>query len=153
MQINLLLKKNWVKLYDYCNLENCKYPGVYLLAYTEKELEGKPIDLADIFYVGMSNSLGGIKQRLRQFISGIERGYGHSGGNRFFKDYSENSPFSKLDNKKRFYVVSISVSCNVNKKERTPEDLRKMGDVTKFEYEVLAYIKEKLEREPELNKK
>ncbi len=153
MEIKKLLEKTWIKLEDYKSLNDSQYPGVYILAYSDKNLEKKQIKIEDIFYVGMSNSLGGVKQRLFQFISGIERSYGHSAGNRFFQDYSKGKSFAVANHRKKFFVASLSLSCKVHKDERTAEDLRKMGEVTKFEYEVLAYIKERIGKEPELNKK
>ena len=153
MEIRKLFKKTWIKLEDYKSLNDSQYPGCYILAYSDKNLEKKQIKIGDIFYVGMSNSLGGVKQRLSQFISGIERGYGHSAGNRFLKEINKNIPYSKYKRFKRFFVISLCLPCLVNKKDRTYKDLIKMGEVAKFEYEVLAYIKEKIGKEPELNKK
>lgn len=152
MEINQLLNKTWEDLIK--NIDSLEvYPGVYILALTDEDLMGKPIDLNDIFYVGMTNAREGIKGRLNQFLYSIEKGKGHSGGNRFLKDYLHGISFSNSNFKKRFFVAYLCLPCNVEKKERSPEDLRKMGEVAKFEYEVLAYIKEKLNREPELNKK
>ncbi len=154
LKLQNLLNKKWTNLLkNYKNLENSKFPGVYLLAFTNTDLEGKPIELKDIFYVGMSNSRGGAKQRLKQFINGIHKNYGHSAGNRFFQDYSKGKSFAVANHKKTFFVASLSLPCIVHKDERTAEDLRKMGEVAKFEYDVLAYIKEKIGKEPELNKK
>lgn len=153
MKTKKLLEKTWIKLEDYKTLDNSQYPGVYILAYSDKDLEKKPIRIEDIYYVGMSNSLGGVKQRLNQFFSGIEKGYGHSAGNRFLKEINKRVPYSKSKNNKRFFVSSLSLPCLVNKKNRSYKDLIKMGEVARFEYEVLAYVKEKIGREPELNKK
>lgn len=153
MEIKKLLEKNWIKLEDYKTLKDSQYPGVYILAYSDKDLEKKQIKIEDIYYVGMSNSLGCVKQRLSQFFSGIEKGYGHSAGNRFLNEINKNVSYSKSKTNKRFFVASLCLSCLVNKENRTSKDLIKMGEVAKFEYEVLAYIKEKIGREPELNKK
>ncbi len=154
LKVQTLFSKKWTNLLkNYKSLEDNQFPGVYILAYTNRNLEGKPIKIKDIFYVGMSNSRGGLKQRLKQFIDGIHKGYGHSAGNRFFQDYSKGKSFDIVNHEKTFFVASLSLPCKVHKDERTAEDLRKMGEVAKFEYEVLAYIKEKLGREPELNKK
>ena len=46
-----------------------------------------------------------------------------------------------MSNKKKFYVASISIPCVVNKSKRTALDLRKMGEMVRLEYYVLAYIK------------
>ncbi len=98
----------------------------------------------------MSNSLGGIKQRLKQFINGTIKGRGHSAGNRLFK---KENPFDIVGYDKTFFVASLSLPCIVNKNKRISRDLRRMGDVAKFEYEVIAFVKEKLGKEPALNKK
>jgi hypothetical protein len=96
-----LLSQKWVDLFDqtakqFVDLENAKYPGIYLLAYTDKNLANTPIELQDIFYVGMSNSDGGVKQRLANFVSGIERNKNHSGGMRFYRDYAGGLSFSEF---------------------------------------------------------
>src|SRR5260221_12624293 len=93
--INVLLSKSWVDLDNlaaehFKRLDNC--PGVYVLAYTKRRLDGKIVDPKDIFYVGMSNSLGGVKQRVKQFIMGIEQGRRHSAGERFYSDYAKGRP-------------------------------------------------------------
>lgn len=153
LKISELLDKKWTNLIEnHGSLEKNKCPGVYILAFTDKDLEGKSINIEDIFYVGMTNSLGGVKQRLSQFIQGIKKSRSHSAGMRFFKEYSMGKPFDSNQDK-TFFVAFVSIPCKVNKSERTAEDLRKMGEVAKFEYDVLAYIKEKTGKEPELNKK
>lgn len=153
MKVEELLKKKWIKLDNYKELPDSQDPGVYILAYTNKKLENADIKIEDIFYVGMSNSLGGVKQRLGQFINGIEKNIGHSAGMRFFKEYMKNSSFSKSKQKMNFFVASLSIPCEVSKDKRTSSDLLAMGEVAKFEYSVLAHIKEKLGKEPMLNKK
>ena len=152
--IQRLLSQKWVELQTGITfLQDGNYPGVYLLAYTDKDLKGEDIDLTDIFYVGMSNSRGGVKQRLKQFINGIEKDVPHSAGKRFREEYTNGIPFSRMKPQKTFFVASISIPCVVEKAKRTPKDLRKMGEVARLEYYVLAHIKEALKREPELNKK
>ncbi len=152
--IRLLLSKKWTNLQNRrSGFEDGKYPGVYLLAYSDKALEGKRINLNDILYVGMSNSQSGVKGRLGQFLNSIEKGKGHVAGNRFYKEQGKGTPFSRMKNKKRFFMASISIPCRVKKAERTPADLRTMGEVLRLEYYVLAHIKEKLHCEPKWNKK
>ncbi len=154
LKIKKLFDKKWTNLLkNYKSLKDNQYPGVYILAYADKNLEGKSIKIEDVFYVGMSNSRGGIKQRLKQFIDSIHKKDGHSAGNRFFQEYSKGKSFEVAKQRKTFFVASLSLPCKVHKDERTANDLRKMGEVTKFEYEVMAFIKEKIGREPELNKK
>lgn len=153
MNVSELISKKWVRLEKPDELDKCRFPGVYILSYSNLDLESKTIDIKDIYYVGMSNSLGGVKQRLKQFIRAIETGKSHSGGNRFFDKVNNKTPYSELKSSKKFFVQSLSLTCEVDKNKRKPEDLIKMGEVAKFEYEVLAYIKDKLGKEPELNKK
>lgn len=153
MNVDALINSNWIKLDDYKTLKDCEYPGVYVLAYSDEDLSNNKIEIEKIFYVGMSNSLGGVKQRLGQFINGIEKDRSHSAGRRFFKEYMNNASFSKNKSERDFYVASLSLPCEVSKGKRTHDDLRKMGEVAMFEFEVVAHIKERLGKEPELNKK
>lgn len=152
--VESLLSKKWTNLQSKSlSAEEGKYPGVYILAYSDSDLEGKEIDINNIFYIGMSNSLGGVNQRLRQFLAGIEKGCCHSAAKRFFRDYSNSIPYSKLENRKTFYVAYISIRCQVRKLNRTPDDLRMMGEVTRLEYYLFAHLKEIFKKEPELNKR
>ena len=147
-----LLSKRWAYLHkDLSAAEEGQYPGVYILAYSKKDLKDKPIRIRDIFYVGMSHA--GVVKRLGRFIKGLEENKYHSAAKRFFRTYGMGSPFSQLRRKKTFFFASVSVPCNVVKTSRTPLDLRKMGEVAKCEFYVLAHIKEKRRREPKLNLK
>src|SRR5437773_11839524 len=84
--VNRLFTQKWTLIQSTTkSFDNGDQPGVYLLAYTEKDLDGQPIALEDIFYVGMSNSAGGINKRLRQFTYGLEKKKLHSGAKRFFR--------------------------------------------------------------------
>lgn len=153
--VSKLLNQRWVKL-DYENLikqQGAQYSGVYILAYSDKNLMGKEIKIKDIFYVGMSNSKGGVKQRLKQFLNGIEKNRLHSAAMRFFKEHANEVRWSEFKERKTFYVASISIPCEVSKDKRTADDLKTMGIVAKLEYDVLAFIKEKTGEEPKLNKK
>ncbi len=152
MKIETLFKQKWKNLESFKNLKNCEYPGIYILAYTNKNLEAKPVKVKDIFYVGMSNSRGGVKQRIKQFIDCLESYRGHSAAMRFYREYSNNKPYSNTKRKNNFYVAASCMKVNVIKETRTPRDLKKMGEITKFEYDVLAHIKEKTGKEPQLNK-
>lgn len=160
--IDNLLSRKWVNLHHqremrFADFEDSgQYPGVYILAYSDKNLNRQPVDMHDVFYVGMSNSRSGVKQRLKQFLDGIEHNRLHSAAMRFFKEYANRTPwseFSKKNGDKRFYVASVTVRCEVEKAKRTAEDLRKMGDVAALEYYVLAHLRGNLGVEPELNDK
>ena len=150
--LKALFDSRWRRLHeDYSRLENGQYPGVYLLAYTMDNLGGKRVEEEDVFYVGMSHA--GVKPRLRQFIDGLEKRRGHSGAMGFFVEYTGGRGYSTLSSKKTFFVTSLSIPCCSAKRKRDAEDLRRMGQVAALEYYVLAHIREKLGREPELNKK
>jgi hypothetical protein len=153
--VGRLLSQKWIAfMTDRPSIEKGEYPGVYLLAFGQKYLQGKDIDLSDVFYVGMSNARGGLNQRLRQFADAIEARNGkHSAGTRFLKKWCNGTPYSKLALRERFYVTAITIPCQVKKKKREPENLRTMGDVAALEYYVLAKVKEASNREPQLNKK
>jgi hypothetical protein len=149
-----LFSSTWQELRD--DISGCKgvrFPGVYLLAYSKRDLVGKKISLEDVFYIGMSNSIGGVEQRIYQFLSAIEGNRRHSGGNRFFSDYCGEKPFSKRRNRKKFYFAYVTIPCEVRKKYRKGKDLRKMGEVARLEYYALAFVNDSTRSEPELNKK
>lgn len=147
-----LFSQKWTNLHtNLLKLNDRQYAGVYVLAYSAKNLEGDQVKEQDIFYVGMTHA--GIRKRLNQFIKGIEEDKHHSAARRFYKEYAGESPYSKLKDKKAFFVASVSIPCRVDKRIRTPLDLRKMGEVARLELYLIAHIKEKLQREPELNKK
>ena len=101
----------------------------------------------------MTNARNGLKQRLSQFYTGINKGVAHSGGNRFFRDYLEGVPFEDVRLRENFWVAYLALPCNVKKSERTQDDLRMMGKVVCLEYFVLAKIKKVKGEEPELNLK
>lgn len=149
-----LFSCTWQELRDdISGWKDVSFPGVYLLAYSNRDLKGKRISLKDIFYIGMSNSMGGVEQRIYQFLSAIEGDWGHSGGNRFFSNYCDEKPFSKRKNKKKFYFAYVTIPCEVRKKYRKGKDLRMMGEVARLEYYALASVKDSTGSEPELNKK
>lgn len=153
-KIHEVLSKKWEPLLEnYKSIENGNYPGVYLLAFTSENIEGKIVNPSDIYYVGMSNAKKGLISRVQQFVNGIEKNGSHSGGMRFFKEISKGVPYSKCNHQQKFYIVSLPFPCDVKKNSRTPNDLRIMGDICRFEYYLLAHIKELTNSEPILNKK
>lgn len=65
-----------------------KYPGIYMLAITNKNLENKEVDFEDVVYIGMSNSakgLGGRWNQLERSINGKDP-EAHSGGKTIYKE-------------------------------------------------------------------
>lgn len=129
-----------------------KWPGVYLLAYSDSELEGTPVNEGDVFYVGMSNSAGGVKQRLKQFRDGIEKNDFHSGARRFYRDYCGGRPYAEAATGKRLYFAALTVPCVSDKAEAQPDDLRLMGHVACLEYYAVAHVAAETGRTPPLNK-
>lgn len=152
--IRKILNKKWKPLIEnYKNIEDGNYPGIYLLAFTDKNIEGEIVKPSDIYYVGMSNARKGLTSRVKQFLNGIEKNGSHSAGMRFYKENSNGKAFSESNHLEKFYIVSSTFKCDVNKLTRTPNDLRIMGDICKLEYEIIAHVKEVTNEEPELNKK
>ena len=116
-------------------------PGVYSIAITNKDLVGKKFDFKDVVYIGMTNSRGGLKQRLNQFKNSLNGKRAHSGGTRTFKEVKikyKNWSNHKL---KLFIAIHCVGTCQVDKKERKPKDLRVMGECVFLEYEALARFK------------
>ena len=149
-----LFSKVWVHLHKgYSKLLDSEYPGVYVLAYTDEKLDGKPVREAQIYYVGVSHA--GVRRRLKQFIMGLEDGRHHSGAKRFYFKVANETPYLSLPEKKMFFVSSISIPCIYLKNARTPLDLQKMGVVAGLEWYVLSRVKEKTPdgHEPALNLK
>jgi hypothetical protein len=130
------------------------YPDEQILGHSVKEdLMGQPVREEEIFYVGVSHA--GVRKRLRQFVNGIEDGGHHSGAMRFFHAVANGTPYSLFEQRKPFFVASISVPSTALKAARSPMDLRKMGVVAQLEWYVLARVKEQTQakQEPWLNKK
>ena len=147
----IFAKYTWKVLNDrnVNNIENGNWPGIYLLAFANENLEDKLVTPKTIFYVGMSNA--GVKSRINQFRFAIEKGYSHSAGNRFYEDYCDKRPFSESNFSFKFYFIEKTFSCVVIKNLRTAEDLKILGEICNLEYNILAHIKEYIQKEPELN--
>lgn len=127
----------WSKWEDRTSIEGARYPGVYALAMADEDLAGKPVQYTEIQYIGMSNSLGGLKGRWSQFNKAIHGDSGrHSGGDSAFRDLG---PYPNWQ--KKLFVAAFPVQCEP--KEVNPENLRKMGLVTYLEYEAFAQFCER----------
>jgi hypothetical protein len=134
-----LFRSRWTPLHsDQHSNVGFRNPGVYLLAYSSKRLEGQRVQINDVYYVGMSNSRGGVTARLKQFKNALERGYGYSAGDYCYKQNKR--PFSKLGNRRKFYFVAWCIDVS-RKSDLTPGQLRKMGHVTCLEYYAIAHVK------------
>lgn len=153
--LDQLLSQKWVELpREYPAIDQWEKPGVYLIAFTRKNLERQKISLSDVYYIGMSNARTGVNGRLKKFADAIEgKRAKHFAGKRFFKDVSKGTPYSQLPIDKRFFVAGVTISCQAEKEKGSPEDLRMMGDVAALEYYALAAVKKATGFEPPLNRK
>jgi hypothetical protein len=122
------------------------------LAYSDKNLKGRPTKEADVLYVGMSNAQGGVRSRLIQFRNGIEKYGTHSGAMRFYREYQRNIPHSRLKKPLNFFYAALSIECISEKAKAAAEDLRTLGHVACLEFYAIARIREKTGRPPPLNK-
>jgi len=137
----------WIKWKDRNSLNGIKYPGIYCISISEKDLSGQNFEwISKITYVGMTNSKAGLKGRLKQFDNTIIGKTGHGGADRFRFKYEN---YQELVDK--LYVSVCSFECDV--KSNTPKDLRIMGEVAKFEYDCFAEYVEKFGDLPEFNNK
>lgn len=137
----------WAKWEDRDSLPDIEYPGIYCISLSELDLSGQDFTwIREIKYVGMTNSLAGLKGRLKQFNSTINGKTRHGGADRFIYKYQD-----PLDFVNRLFVSVRPFKCDV--KSNTPDDLRTMGEVAKFEYECFATYVEKFNCLPEFNDK
>lgn len=152
--ISELFRQRWVVLLDGKTLArpDLIYPGVYLLAFTSDKIAGSTVKPEQILYVGMSNSAGGVRARIKQFIRGIEKNGLHSAAMRFFREQCGGKPYSQLRTRKCFYVAACTIECESNKVNATPDDLRTMGHVACLEYYAIARIVQRTGHKPPLNK-
>ncbi len=137
----------WEKRNDYSYK---RYPGIYLISITSKNLAGRYPSLKDVSYIGMTNSNGGLTGRWKQLDNSINGKSGHSGGITM-----KNSLGLYKNWKKKFklFVVACPVKCETKKSKRSAKDLILMGHVAYLEYEALARYKRLTGKEPKFNKK
>ncbi|MFK5982733.1 MAG: hypothetical protein QM499_07460 [Flavobacteriaceae bacterium] len=135
---------NWVKWEDRNDLEGIKYPGIYCIAVSSKLLN-KFKFTKELEYIGMTNSKGGLRSRLRQFDDTIKmKRTNHGGADRFLYEYEN---YDEI--KDNIYVAIRFFECNT--KNPTPNDLRIMGEVAKCEYDCWAIYIEKFGSYPKFN--
>ncbi len=122
---------NWVKWVDRNKLEGIKYPGIYCIAVSNKLLTEFDF-ITELEYIGMTNSIGGLRSRLNQFDTTIRKvRKNHGGADRFLYQYQNYEVI-----KDNIYVAIRSFKCN--SKKPSPTDLRIMGEVAKCEYDCWA---------------
>ncbi len=135
---------NWVKWEDRNALEGINYPGIYCIAVSGKSLNTFSF-IPELEYIGMTNSKGGLKSRLRQFDDTIKmKRTNHGGADRFLYQYE-----NYKEVKDNIYVAICSFECDT--KNPTPKDLRIMGEVAKCEYDCWAIYIENNGRYPKFN--
>jgi hypothetical protein len=137
----------WEKWSERNSIAGIEYPGVYALAYTDKNISKRKFSYRpEIIYFGMTNAKGGLKSRLRQFDNTIKGKSGHGGGHRVRYKYPKYTQFVP-----NLYVSVLTYECNVQAIK--PGDLRIMGNVVKQEYECFAVFVEKFGKLPKFNDK
>jgi hypothetical protein len=139
----------WASWSERNKLDGIRYPGVYALAVSEIDLSNKKYSVRkEIEYFGMTNSIGGLKSRLKQFDNTIIGKSGHGGAARFlcgYKNYTYNI-FSK-----KIFVSICPIECDVT--SNNPKDLLKMGDVARLEYFCFAQYAKRFKKLPKFNDK
>jgi len=139
---------NWIKWADRHKLKDLQYPGVYAISYNEHNISNNSIDwIREIIYIGMTNSKGGLKRRLRQFDYTIcGKGNNHSGAKRIRDKYKD---YDKLI--KHLYVAVYLFKCDVTSNKE--KDLLIMGKVAECEYICFAEYVKRFDMLPEFNDK
>ncbi len=94
----------------------------------------------------MTNSISGLKGRLKAFDNTIKGKRGHGGADRF---RYKHKIYSKMV--KKLYVSVAPFKADV--KSIASKDLITMGNVVKFEYQCLAQYADKFHELPEFNNK
>lgn len=137
----------WMKWPERIRADGIQYPGIYICAISQVDLAGIKFKWSpEIIYIGMTNSLSGLKGRLKQFDNTIAGKTGHGGADRVrYKHQSYDKLIPSL------YVSVAPFTCSVI--SGTPDDLRVMGNVAKFEYDCFAQFKELFGELPEFNNK
>lgn len=137
----------WTHWDDRSSLKGINLPGVYIIALADKNISGTPFTyIPDIIYIGMSNSLGGLKSRLKQFDNTIKGKEGHGGARRVRYKHTDYETLTH-----RLYVAVYPRKCSV--RTMSHSSLRIMGSVAKHEYDCLASFVDQFGQLPEFNDK
>ena len=135
---------NWVKWDKRNELEGINYPGIYCIAVSNKVLNEFSF-IPELEYIGMTNSIKGLKGRLNAFDRTIRKiRKSHGGADRFLFEYENYDGI-----KDSIYVAINSSKCDT--KNPTLNDIIIMGDVAKCEYDCWAIYIEKYGRLPKFN--
>ena len=138
---------NWIAWAKREDLAGVRSPGIYVLAIADTDIAGESFGWRqEIAYIGMSNSLAGLRGRLQQFDNTIAGKTGHGGAQRFMHDHPEYDRLASM-----LWVAVWPFACNVAR--LAADDLRVMGEVARAEYECLARFKQIYGRLPKYNDK
>ena len=138
---------NWIKWDNRNQISNINYPGIYVIALSNMNIEGEIFEWREeVIYIGMTNSLKGLRGRLKQFDNTINGKRGHGGAQRVIYKYSNVQEL--LD---RLYVAVRYFECDVSSNKSN--DLLVMGEVAKFEYVCFAEFVKKFNKLPDFNNK
>lgn len=138
---------NWIKWDNRNQISNINYPGIYVISLSNINIEGEPFEWREeVIYIGMTNSLKGLRGRLKQFDNTINGKRGHGGAQRVIYKYSNIQEL--LD---RLYVAVRYFECDVSTNKSN--DLLVMGEVAKFEYVCFAEFVKRFNKLPDFNNK
>ena len=133
----------------WCDRDECvglDQPGVYAIALRPSQTAKRRFSWSkDIVYIGMTNSLGGLAARLRQFDRTMAGKLSHGGADRMLFEHPNYSRFSR-----QAYVAVAPFKCDPG--SRLPGDLRVMGDVARFEFLCFAEFAAKFGDLPAFNR-
>jgi hypothetical protein len=139
---------DWYPWVDRKSIKNSKYPGIYMVAISNKDLSGQRPQYEDVSYIGMTNSHKGLQGRWYQFYQSIRGKSGHSGGNTVYKVLGHYDTWQE-----NLFVCALPVICNpVSPVEN---DLVEMGKVAFLEYDAFAVFFKAIPdlKKPRFNKK
>jgi hypothetical protein len=135
----------WSERNSLCGME---HPGIYVCALANDQFNPSSDFewVKQIIYIGMTNSAGGLRARLKQFDNTIVGKTGHGGADRVRYKYQN---YQQLVN--ALFISVASFPCDV--KSNQPKDLIVMGEVAKFEYDCFAEFVKRHGTLPEFNNK
>ena len=137
----------WITWGDRDQCAGCRQPGVYVIAMRSRPRANRKFAWSkDIVYIGMTNSVGGLTARLRQFDQTLAGTLRHGGADRMRFRHRNYARFFK-----QAYVAIAPFPCSPG--SALPRDLRVMGDVAKFEFLCLAAYADKFGDLPKFNKR
>jgi len=146
---HVVIFSNWFQWVERKQLGTVlNYPGIYAICSSpNRNLHNEPFEWREnMIYIGMTNSVNGLKGRLKQFDNTMQGKTGHGGADRVrFKHQDYNEFISSA------YVAVCYIECDVT--SNRPVNLRKMGKVAENEYLAIAEYVERFNKLPEFNNK